>query len=559
MSRPSSPTAPLVISAEPFDISMSGPPPGLSSNILPSDAMNIDLSPQSEHAVSPSLGIPPIPVLPPAPAGSPTQQGTDTWFKALGPDSEFRKTVLTLETLREKAPTGILCTDEDILEWARQFAATWTNFELLIHIADYSFNSYPRPLDFETRMNQLIKYFARFVSLSWDFGGPPAWREKYQLLIAAEHDPRLPPGHDADAAYAIFGTSSIQPGDFFFEDRTNIEDRPADKEEEQDQLEEDSVSQGPRHSSPVASHPKPSTPQDRSNCEFPVLGFDGLYPPQEWVHVEGIHGHRYHNYAHFALPSSELKEEIANCKACGDTYETINGRLMILMNPDFKHQSEHGAWIYCFVKPCHYCDYLQVSCIGQDGASCGCCSSVGLNCPNLTYRPPSVGANPKTLFIPPGWDWEPPVKPKFSPPTKASKTPASLKTLALKPIQEEKMGPPSRVSKFSAIEVNESDIEEVVIVNTSASKPPRKRQVVPLLKASAATSSLKSSATIPYSTSNKVLSCNAKFFQGRKRASSDSEVEAVPHSSIIEAVVMEFGPSIVAEHVERYVKKARTG
>ncbi len=73
------------------------------------------------------------------------------------------------------------------------------------------------------------------------------------------------------------------------------------------------------------------------------------------------------------------------------------------MNPDFKHQGEHSAWNYRFVKPCHYCDYLQVSCIGQDRTSCGCCLSVGLNCPNLTYHPPA-GANPKTLFIPPWWD-----------------------------------------------------------------------------------------------------------------------------------------------------------
>ncbi len=135
------------------------------------------------------------------------------------------------------------------------------------------------------------------------------------------------------------------------------------------------------------------------------------------------------------------------------------------MNPDFKHQGEHGAWIYRFVKPCHYCDYLQVSCISQDGTSCGCCLSVGLNCPNLTYRPPA-GANPKTLFIPPWWD-----------------------------------------------------------------------------------------------SSDKVPLRNAKFFQHRpssKRAPPDSEAEAVPHSSIIEAVVVEFGPSVVADHVERYVKRART-
>ncbi|PBK88427.1 hypothetical protein ARMGADRAFT_1084753 [Armillaria gallica] len=73
MSCPTSPTAPLVISAKPFDMSMSGPPPGLSSNIPPSDAMNIDLPPQSEHTVLPSLGIPPTPALPPpAPMGSPT-------------------------------------------------------------------------------------------------------------------------------------------------------------------------------------------------------------------------------------------------------------------------------------------------------------------------------------------------------------------------------------------------------------------------------------------------------------------------------------------------------
>ncbi|KAK0238171.1 hypothetical protein EDD85DRAFT_790219 [Armillaria nabsnona] len=361
-------------------MSMSGPPPGLSLNILPSDAMNINLPPQSERAVLPSLGIPPTPVLPPlAPAGSPTQQGADTQFKALGPDSKFWKTVLTLETL------------------------------------------YPCPLYFETRMNQLIKYFARFVSLSWDFGGPPAWREKYQLLVAAEHDPLLPPDH------------------------------PANKEEEQDQLEEDSVSQGPRHSSPVASCPKPSTPQDHSSCEFPVLGFNNLYLPQEWVYVEDIHGRHYHNYAHFTLLPSELKEEIANCKACGNTYETINRRLKILMNPNFKH---------------------QVSCISQDGTSYGCCLSVGLNCPNLTYHPPSVGANPPTLFIPSGWDWEPPVKPKFCPPSKTSKTPASSKTVALKSIQEEKVGLPSRVSKFSATEVNESDIDEVVVMDTSALKPP---------------------------------------------------------------------------------------
>ncbi len=146
----------------------------------------------------------------------------------------------------------------------------------------------------------------------WILGAPPAWREKYQFLIAAERDPLLPPGRDADAAYAISGTSSVQPGDFFFRDRTNIEDHPADKEEEQDQLEEDSVSQGPRRSSPVASRPKPSTPQDHSSCKFPMLGFDNLYPPQEWVHVEGIHGHCYHNYAHFALLPSELKEEIVS-------------------------------------------------------------------------------------------------------------------------------------------------------------------------------------------------------------------------------------------------------
>ncbi len=41
--------------------------------------------PQSKRAVLPSLGIPPTPVLhPPAPTGSPTQQGADTQFKALG-------------------------------------------------------------------------------------------------------------------------------------------------------------------------------------------------------------------------------------------------------------------------------------------------------------------------------------------------------------------------------------------------------------------------------------------------------------------------------------------
>ncbi len=90
----------------------------------------------------PPPGIPPTPILhPPAPAGSPTQQGANTQFKALGqrgPDSEFRKTVLTLETLREKAPTGILCTDEDILEWARQFAATWVSFRVFLIAATSS-------------------------------------------------------------------------------------------------------------------------------------------------------------------------------------------------------------------------------------------------------------------------------------------------------------------------------------------------------------------------------------------------------------------------------------
>ncbi len=79
-----------------------------------------------------------------------------------------------------------------------------------------------------------------------------------------------------------------------------------------------------------------------------MLGFDDLYPPQEWVHVEGIHGRRYRNYAHFALPPSRtegrnrklivLRTPLvhrlnsptwATCKACGDTYKTINGRLMV--------------------------------------------------------------------------------------------------------------------------------------------------------------------------------------------------------------------------------------
>ncbi|KAK0224929.1 hypothetical protein EDD85DRAFT_795598 [Armillaria nabsnona] len=477
-------------------MSVLGPPPGLSSNIPPSDAMNIDLPPQSERAMLPSLGILPTPVLPPpAPTGFPTQQSTDTQLKALGPDSEFWKTVLTLEAL-----------------------TFWSGH------ANLQQPGYPRPLNFETRMNQLIKYFAHFVSLSWDFGDPRLGRRS----------------HDADAAYAVFGTSSIQPGDIFFEDRTNIKDHPADKEEEQDQLEEDSMSQGPRCSSPVASCPKPSTPQDHSSCEFPVLGFDDLYPPQEWVYIEDIHGHHYCNYAHFALLPSKLKEEIANSKAHGDTYKTINGCLMILMNPNFKH---------------------QVSCIGQDGTSCGCCLSVGLNCPNLTYRPPSVGANPQTLFIPSGWDWELPVKPKFGPPSKASKTPASSKTVAPKSIQEEKVGPPSRVSKFSATEVDESDVDEVVFVDTSALKPPRKRQVVPLPKASTTAPYSKSFATVSHSTSDKVPLRNAKFFQHRsssKHAPPDLEAEAMPHSSIIEAVVMEFGPSIVIGHVEHYVKRAQT-
>lgn len=100
--------------------------------------MNINLPPQSERAVL-SLGIPPTPVLPLlVPAGSPTQQGADNRFKALGPDSEFRKTILTLETLREKAPTGISCTDEDILEWARQFAATWVSFRVFLIAATSS-------------------------------------------------------------------------------------------------------------------------------------------------------------------------------------------------------------------------------------------------------------------------------------------------------------------------------------------------------------------------------------------------------------------------------------
>ncbi len=98
----------------------------------------------------------------------------------------------------------------------------------------------------------------------------------------------------------------------FLQGPNQHEDHPADKEEEQDQLEKDSVSQGPHRSSPVALRPKPSTPQDRSSCEFPMLGFDDLYPPQEWVHVEGIHGRRYRNYAHFALPPSKLKEEIVS-------------------------------------------------------------------------------------------------------------------------------------------------------------------------------------------------------------------------------------------------------
>ncbi|KAK0215370.1 hypothetical protein EDD85DRAFT_962745 [Armillaria nabsnona] len=255
-------------------------------------------------------------------------------------------------------------------------------------------------------MNQLIKYFARFVSVSWDFGGLPAWWEKHQLLIAAERDPLLPPGRTEPTLKTTLLTKKRS--------RISLKKIP--------------VSQGPRRSSPVASRPKPSTPQDRSSCEFPMLSFDDLYPPQEWVHVEGIHGRRYRNYAHFALPPSELKEEIATCKARGNTYETING-----LFDDFKHQGEHGAWIYRFNR-----------------TSCGCCLSVGLNCPNLTYRPPA-GANPKTLFIPPWWD-----------------------------------------------------------------------------------------------SSDKIPLRNDKFFQHRsssKRAPPDSEAEAVPHSSIIEAVVVEFGPS----------------
>ncbi len=101
--------------------------------------MNIDLPPQPERAVLPSLSIPPTPVHPPlVPAGSPTQQGVDSGFKALGPDSEFWKTILTLETLREKAPTGISCTDEDILEWAHQFAATWVSFRIFLIAATSS-------------------------------------------------------------------------------------------------------------------------------------------------------------------------------------------------------------------------------------------------------------------------------------------------------------------------------------------------------------------------------------------------------------------------------------
>ncbi len=145
------------------------------------------------------------------------------------------------------------------------------------------------------------------------------------------------------------------------------------------------------------------------------------------------------------------------------------------------------------------------------------------------------------------------MKPKFGPPSKASKTPASSKTVAPKSIQEEKVGLLSWVSKFSATEVDESDIDEVVVVDTSASKPPCKRQVVPLPKASATASYSKSFATVSHSTGDKVPLRNAKFFQHRsssKRAPLDLEAEAMPHSSIIEAVVMEFGPSVVTDHVE---------
>ncbi len=153
------------------------------------------------------------------------------------------------------------------------------------------------------------------------------------------------------------------------------------------------------------------------------------------------------------------------------------------------------------------------------------------------------------------------MKLRFDTPTKASKTLASSKTVAPKSIQEEKVSPPSRVSKFSATEVDESDIDEVIVVDTSASKPPRKCQVVPLRKTSAATPYSKSFATVSHSTGDKVPLHNTKFFQHQsssKRAPPDSEAEAMPHSSIIEAVVMEFGPSIIADHVECYVKRART-
>ncbi len=146
------------------------------------------------------------------------------------------------------------------------------------------------------------------------------------------------------------------------------------------------------------------------------------------------------------------------------------------------------------------------------------------------------------------------MKPKFGPPSKASKTPASSKTVAPKSIQEEKVGLPSWVSKFSATEVDESDIDEVVVVILQRRSLPVSAKLSHCQKLPPPLhirSHLPPSLTLP---GDKVPLRNAKFFQHRsssKRAPLDSEAEAMPHSSIIEAVVMEFGPSVVADHVER--------
>ncbi|KAK0439644.1 hypothetical protein EV421DRAFT_1737804 [Armillaria borealis] len=457
-------------------------------HLPPSDAMNADLLSQLECAISPSPGIPPITVLPlSSPMGSPTKRGADAHFNTLGPDSDFCRILLALETLREKAPATISSTDEDILEWARLFMATWNNFELFIRIANYSFNSYPCPIGFETHMNQVIKYFAHFVSLAWDFGGPPAWREKYQLLLdTEEYSALFPPICDAETGSV---TSSVQSGDVSPEDETAVEDLPVEDEEEQDQLEEEVLMMAKYGSRPSLSLP-------RSFCLAPCQIEGGNCQLQS--RRRDLQNHQWPSNGTPPFPPHP---------------PILNPLYQILLNAEFKFED------------------VQVPCISH---SCGCYSSGCLDCHNSTYRPP--------LF--PGWDQEPPVKPKFGPPTKASKAPAPLKAPAPKPIKKKKMGPPaSKASKFFATETDDRDGEDVIV------EPPRKRQAVPLAHPLPPS---------PIPLMARTILASSSFLAASRRPSALLPIRRLINPAVVDAIIAQYGPAYVANYVECLAKKACT-